>query len=369
MEREHKGESMRFLWPELLPLLLLIPILVGVYLHVLARRKKLAVRFSSLLLVKQAMGPGQKWRRHVPPALFLAAMTIAILAMARPSATVTLPSEHMTLILAMDVSRSMLATDVTPTRISAAQLAAKSFVSDLPSNVRVGIVSFAGTAAIVQTVTDKREELEAAIDRFQLQRGTASGSGLMVALAQLLPESGIDLEAAMADNPYARYDEEGNSRRGASIDRNRRTAKAAQQAFTPVAPASYNGGAIVLLSDGRRTTGPDALTAARMAADRGVRVFTVGFGSKDGKANGLPGGMSFFAVLDEDTLKGIASITGGDYFHAGTAEDLKKIYASLSTKFSLEATETEVSALFGLAAALLVIMAAVLSLLWFRQQA
>jgi Ca-activated chloride channel family protein len=360
---------MRFLWPQLLLLLLLIPMLVALYLHVLARKKKAAVRFSSLLLVKEAMGPGQTWRRHLPPALFLAAMTVAILAAARPSATVTLPSEHMTLILAMDVSRSMLASDVTPNRISAAQLAAKSFVSELPPNVRVGIVSFAGTAAVVQTVTDRREDLEAAIDRFELQRGTATGSGLLVALGHLLPDSGIDLDAIAADNPYARIDEEGFSRnRGASIDRTRKSAKATKQDLTPVAPGSYSGGAIVLLSDGRRTTGPDALQAARMAADRGVRVFTVGFGSKDGKASGLPGGLSFFSVLDENTLKGVASITGGEYYHAGTSEDLKKIYASLSTKFSLEATETEISALFGMAAALLVIAAAVLSLLWFRQR-
>ena len=357
---------MRFLWPELLLLLLVIPMLVAAYLRVIARKKKAAVRFSSLLLVKEAMGPGQKWRRHVPPAFFLAAMTTAILAIARPSATVTLPSEYMTLILAMDVSRSMLATDVTPTRISAAQLAAKSFVGELPPNVRVGIVSFAGTAAIVQTVTDKREDLEAAIDRFQLQRGTATGSGLLLALAQLLPDAGIDVESLISASPYSRYDYDESGGGGASIDRTRKTAKAAQKDFTPVAPGSYTGGAVVLLSDGRRTTGPDPLQAARMAADRGVRVFTVGFGSNDGKASGMAGGMSFFSVLDEDTLKGIASISGGEYYHAGTAEDLKKIYASLSAKFSLEATETEVSALLGLAAALLVIASGVLSLLWFR---
>ncbi len=352
---------MRFLWPELLWLLLLVPALVAVYLHVLARKKKAAVRYPSLLLVRQAMGPGQKWRRHVPPALFLAAMTIAILAMARPSATVTLPSEYMTLIMAMDVSRSMQATDVAPNRIISAQVAAKSFVSALPSNVRVGIVAFAASASIVQTVTDNQEELVTAIDRFQLQRGTATGSGLILALAQLMPDSGIDLDLTVNANPWSSY------YGGASIDRTRKTAKTPQKAFTPVAPGSYTGGGIVLLSDGRRTTGPDPLEAARMAADRGVRVFTVGFGSKNGATTGMPG-LSYYTMLDEDTLKGIASLTGGEYFHAGTAEDLKKVYASLSAKFSMEARETEVSALFSIAAALLVIAAAVLSLLWFRQR-
>ena len=177
--------------------------------------------------------------------------------------------------------------------------------------------------------------------------------------------AGIDLEAVIYDTPYARYGSGGGA---ASLDRTRKATKTTQNASTPVAPASYAGGAIVLLSDGRRTTGPDSLEAARMAADRGVRVFTVGFGSKSGTTTGMRG-MSFYSVLDEDSLRGIAHITGGEYFHAGTADDLKKIYASLSAKFSLEARETEVSALFSMAAALLVIASGILSLLWFRMRA
>lgn len=357
---------MRFLWPDLLWLLLLVPALVAAYVYVLRRKKRATVRYASLMLVRDALGPRQGLRRHLPPVLFMFAIAAALVAAARPTATVTLPSEYLTIILAMDVSRSMLAADVTPNRISAAQAAAKSFVKDIPRNVRLGIVSFAATPATVQTVTENRDDLTAAIDRFQLQRGTATGSGLMLALAQLFPDAGIDVEAATKESPWSRNrSEEGN-------DRSRKLRKYEKKEFTAVAPGSYTSGGIILLSDGRRTTGPDPLEAAKMAADRGVRVYTVGFGSKTEAPGGIPGfggGMGFFARLDEDTLKAVATITGGEYFHAGTSDDLAKVYQSLSTKFALESSETEVSALFGALAALLAVCAGVLSMLWFHRRA
>lgn len=359
---------MRFLWPNLLWLLLALPALVAAYFYALRRKKRAAVRYTSLLLIRDALGPGQKWRRHLPPALFLLALVTAIVAIARPSASVVLPAEHITLIMAMDVSRSMLAADVEPNRISAAQAAAKSFIEELPRNVRLGIVSFAGTASVVQTPTENREDLTAAIDRFELQRGTATGSGLMLSLAQLFPDAGIDLEAALYDNAYSRYGARGRSGDAAPIDRARKS-KTEKTNFTPAVPGSYTYGAIVLLSDGRRTTGPDPLEAARMAADRGVRVFTVGFGTHEGGS--IPGnrGTSFYVRLDEESLKAVANITGAEYFHAGTAADLRKVYQSLSAKFAMERQETEVGALFSAAAALLLIVAALLSLLWFHRRA
>src|SRR5690242_20671326 len=154
---------MRFIWPDLLWLLLVVPVLVAAYLLALRRRKLAAVRFASLALVRDALGPGQVIRRHLPPALVLLAVILGILATARPTATVTLPSEHMTLIMAMDVSRSMQAADVLPNRITAMQQAARGFIEDLPRNVRLGIVSFAGTANVVQTPTENRDDLLAAI--------------------------------------------------------------------------------------------------------------------------------------------------------------------------------------------------------------
>ena len=203
---------MHFLQAELLWALLLAPLALAVYLMMLRRRKRQVLLFSSLQLVRQAQGPGSALRRHLPPALVGLALVLALLALARPVARVTLPADYMTLVLAMDVSRSMLATDVEPSRIEAAQKAAKEFLQQLPGNVRVAIVSFAGTAQVVQHVSDRREEWLAAIDRFQLQRGTATGSGLLLALSTLRPEAGVELESAL-------YGSRGDGeQRGQSLD-------------------------------------------------------------------------------------------------------------------------------------------------------
>ncbi|MGB5079754.1 MAG: VWA domain-containing protein, partial [Burkholderiales bacterium] len=266
-------------------------------------------------------------------------------------------SEHQTIVLAMEVSRSMRATDMEPSRIVAAQEAAKTFIKDLPSGIRVGIVTFAGTAAIVQTPTQNRGDLIAAVDRFELQRGTATGSGLLMALSLLLPEAGIDLEAEVFDSGFSRRS--GEAPLEAARGRERGD-------FRPVPPGSYTAGAIVLLSDGRRTTGPDPLMAAKMAAERGVRVHTVGFGTKDGGPVEFDD-MVIYMRFDEEALRAIAGITEGDYSHAGSAADLRKVYRNLTARFALERRETELSALFGAAAALFALVAAALSLLWFHR--
>ena len=160
-----------FLWPEFLWLLLLLPLLVLLYVWLLRRKKKIALRYASLSIVREAMGKGQSFRRHIPPLLFLMSLAAMLVASARPSAVVSLPSQRETIILAMDVSGSMRATDVLPNRLVASQNAAKAFLADLPRSVRVGIVAFAGTAAVVQPPTLSREDLVTAIDKFQLQRG------------------------------------------------------------------------------------------------------------------------------------------------------------------------------------------------------
>ena len=345
---------MTFLWPEMLWLLLLVPALVAAYFFLLHRKKQAALRYASLSIVKEAMGASQRFRRHIPPLLFLIALIAMTLAVARPAAVVTLPSQHQTIILAMDVSGSMRATDVEPNRISAAQAAAKAFVADQPSNVRIGVVSFAGTASVVQQPTHNKEDIIAAIDRFQLQRATAIGSGIIVSLATIFPEAGIDLSSLI----YGR-----NGPRGVPLDQARKTEK---PPFTPVPPGSYTSAAIILLTDGQRTTGPDSLEAARMAADRGVRVFTVGFGTRSGETIGFEG-WSMRVRLDEETLKAIAKITHGEYFYAGTANDLKKVYQSLNARLTLEKKNMEISALFSAAAAVMAMVSALLSLLWFNR--
>ena len=345
-----------FLWPQFLWLLLLLPVLVALYVWMLGRRRKLAVQYASLSLVREAMGKGPGWRRHLPPLLMLLALTAMLLAAARPVATIALPLQEQTIMLAIDVSASMRATDVLPNRMVAAQQAAKSFIAELPRRVRVGIVAFAGSAQVAQLPTQSREDLEKAIDSFQLQRGTATGNGIVMALATLFPNSGIEMSALGAARP-------GSGGNAMSLDESRKPAAAPPP---PVAPGSYGSAAIVMLTDGQRTTGVDPLEAAQIAADRGVRVYTVGVGTRDGDTIGFEG-WSMRVKLDEETLKAIAAKTQAEYFYAGTAADLKKIYDTLSSRLTVEKHETEISALFALLAAALAVAASMLSLWWFNR--
>ena len=348
---------MTFLWPEMLWLLLAVPPLVAFYFWLLNRRKKSAVRYASLSLMKAALGPAHRLRRHLPPLFFLLAVIASIIAISRPSAVITLPSQQQTIMLAMDVSLSMGAKDVDPNRLTAAQLAAKSFVEDYPAETRIGIVAFGATASLVQSPTHNREDLLATIARFQLQRGTATGSALYVALATLFPDAGIDLEQLVFKGGLGRPTAPLTAGQPKPADK---------KEFKPVPPGSYSSAVIILLSDGRRTTGPDPLEAAKLAAERGVRVYTVGFGTKEGASIGFEG-WSVYVRLDEETLKAIADTTRGEYFHAGTANDLKKVYQSLNAKLVLERKETEVTFVFEAVAALLLLVASIFSLLWFNR--
>ncbi len=349
---------MRFLWSELLLLLLILPILAGMYVYILRQRKRVTLRYASLMLVREAITPVHWLRCHLPAILLGLGIACALLGAARPSVVMTLPNDQQTVVLAIDVSRSMRATDIEPSRIVAAQNAVKAFVKELPPSVRVGIVTFAGNATIVQTPTQNREDLLAAIDRFQLQRQTAIGSGLLVALTVLLPEADFAQEGeefdvrASLDNP--------------GVTRKADAAPAAE--FKPVAPGSFTSGVIVLMSDGRRTMGPDPLKVAKLAAERGVRVHTVGFGNKEGGPVDMDG-MSIFMRFDEQALQAIAGVTEGQYSHAGSAGDLHKVYKDLTTKLVLERSETEVTAFFAAAAALFALLAALLSALWFHRMA
>jgi Ca-activated chloride channel family protein len=339
---------MTFQWPNLLWSLLLVPALVGAYWWLLRRRRRSTVRLASIAVAKAALGQGPGWRRHVPPALLLAAITALLVAAARPMAVVKLPLSQRTIMLAMDVSGSMRATDVKPNRIVASQEAAKAFVNALPRDVKVGIVSFAGTAAVVQAPTVSREDIIAAIDRFQLQRGTATGSGIVLSLATLFPDDEIEISQITGQRNMPR-----------PLGENK-----PKKEFKPVEAGSYNSAAIIMLTDGQRTTGPDPLDAAKMAAQRGVRVYTVGVGTTSGETIGFEG-WSMRVRLDEETLKNIAVMTQAEYFYAGSAQDLLKVYESLSSKLVVERKETEITALLALLAALLVATGAGLGVWWF----
>ncbi|HKJ73842.1 MAG TPA: VWA domain-containing protein [Alphaproteobacteria bacterium] len=358
---------MTFLWPKLLWLLLLVPVLFGAYVMLMRRKKKVALRYASLSMVKEAMGPGPGIRRHIPPAIFLLALTVLILAVARPAAVITLPSLRGTVILAMDVSGSMRATDVEPTRFEAAQAAAKTFVNEQSSDVRIGVVAFAASALVVQAPTTNKEEVVNAIERFSGQFGTAVGSGILVSLATIFDDKNLDIGlpdyASSIPGQGGGFDNQDFGQRGIPLgdhsENKREKAK-------PVAPGSYASAVIVLLTDGQTTTGYDPIKAAKKAAELGVRVYTVGIGTSQGAILGF-GGRSMRVQLDEDTLKQIAQITHAKYFHASSATDLKEIYQSLKSEFVLETKKTEITAGFAAFAGVLVLIGAFLSMWWFNR--
>ena len=341
---------MFFLWPQylwFLPALALLPV---AYVWLQRRRGSAALRYSSLGVVRAAAS-GRAWRRHLPPALLLLVCVGLLFAAARPMARVPLPWARSSILLAIDVSLSMRVTDVKPSRIVAAQEAAKLFLRELPRNIEVGLITFAGSSTVAQRATLDRESVAASIDAFQMQLGTAIGDAIVVSLAELFPDDGIDL----TEMTY------GSRPKGRSLDDK---AKTPPKQVTPVAPGSYGSAAIILLSDGRRTSGIDTLAAAKMAADRGVRIYVVGLGTVEGDVSS-PDGMAIYMKLDEPTLREVARMTGGEYFHAGTAETLRTVYQNLGSRVVVLKRETELTGLVTLLSAVIAIAAAALSMLWF----
>jgi Ca-activated chloride channel family protein len=338
---------MTFFQPEALWLLLALPALAIAYVFLLARRKKRTLRISNLGAVKEALGHADR-RRHVPPAILLLAIGALLVAIARPATVLVLPGFEQTVILSIDVSASMQATDVEPNRLAAAQRAAKEFVRMMPRTVRIGIVSFAGTAAIAQGPTVDHQELEDAIERLRLGPSTNMYSGIALSLAAMFPDAGIELEQFTDLGPAGRHADKPHP----------------QQPASPAKAGSYRSGAIVLLSDGQRTMGGDPLDAAQMAAARGVKVYTVGLGTAEGSLITFRGA-TIRVRFDEETLKEVARITGAQYFNATSAEDLRAVYQGLGHRVVTEKKETEVTALLAFAAAVLMVLAAGLSMAWY----
>jgi len=326
-------------------LLLLIPVLVVAYILLQRRRQKFALRYSSLSLVKDALGRGPGFRRHIPPLLFLIGLVAMILALARPAATVTLPSQQATVILTLDVSGSMRADDLEPSRMEAAKSAAQLFVEKQPPNVRIGVVSFSEYATIVQAPTKDREAVLASINRLTTQRRTAVGSGILTSLEAIFEEPDTEAEPSPDD-----------------VLRPSRPEPVPQ----PVPPGTYSSAVIVLLTDGESNRGPDPLEAVEQAVDRGVRVYTVGVGSPEGTILRVEG-WSIRVRLDEATLKSIADKTDARYFRADSETDLRDIYEKLSTQLVMETEQTEITAGFTAFAALLLLIAGLLSMLWFSR--
>lgn len=347
---------MQMLWPGMLYLLGIIPLLIFAYILILRRRKRFAVRFSSLSLVRDAMPKSSKWRRHFPFALFMLAVAFLIMALTRPQSTVTVPASNATIILAIDVSRSMCSTDIAPNRLEAAKQSALDFIEAQNPNTQMGIVAFAGYAVLVQPPTTNRADLETAVRNLTTARRTAIGEGILTSIDAI---SQIDDSVI---SPYA----------GVTI--------------TPVPQGQYVPAIIVLLTDGVSTTGIPPLEAVQYAVDQGIKVYTIGFGTQSnnspmicgvGSQNAdqfqfdqFPGpffgggGGGFRRELDEDTLKQIAEKTGATYHLAESASELQGVFDNLSKQFFTVTETIEISAFFAAAAAFLMTIAIALSIMW-----
>jgi len=357
---------MDMLWPRFLYLLGVIPLIVAIYIWMLRRRRRFAVRYSSLSLVREAQAKPSRWRRHVPFALFLLALTSLIVALGRPVSVVSLPSSQTSVILALDVSRSMCSTDIEPSRLEAAQAAALDFIRRQKASTQIGVVAFSGFAELIQVPTSDPELLESAVESLMTGRRTGIGNGILKSLDAIAE---IDPNVAP------------------SVTRGKPGV-----APVPVLKGAYVPEIIVLLTDGANNTGADPLEAAQQAADRGVRVYTIGFGTENGSSfpfcpnqyiggepeyggygggyggggygGGGGGGGGFRRGIDEETLKAIADLTGGDYYPAESASELNEVFKELPTYLITRHEVIEISVAFAAIGALLTSMAVILSLLW-----
>jgi Ca-activated chloride channel homolog len=309
---------MTFQWPLALSLLVLVPVLIGLYLLAQRRRQRYAVRFTNLALLHAVVGRGPGIRRHIPAALFLLGLLALLTALARPTAVIAVPRDEATIMVVMDVSGSMAADDLQPDRMDAARQAARAFVQALPERVRVGLVSFSTRARLDAAPTSDHTSVLRAIDRLRPEGGTAIGDGLDLALDQLAA------------------------------------------AGTSGQPAP---GLVVLLSDGQSSAGLAPETAAARAASEHVKVYTVGIGQR----GAIPVVQGQPVSLDESTLREIASTTGATYFYAEETGKLQQIYADLGARIGWGEERTEVTALVSALGTLLVLGGGLLSLRWFQR--
>ena len=331
---------MTFTWPLMLLSLLLIPLFIALYLRLQRRRQKIVENIGSLGFVQDAQGGRAGNRRHIPPILFMVGLTILLVALARPNAVVALPGLESTVILSFDVSGSMAAEDMQPTRMEAAKAAAREFVGRQPSNVKIGVVAFSDGGIAVQPPTSDQEAILAAIDRLAPQRGTSLGSGILASLNAIATERG--------EIPVT-----GNSLTPVPTP-------------SPVPYGTYIPAAIVLLTDGENTTNQNPLEAAQTAAEQGVRVYTIGVGSAAGTTLTV-NDFTVFTQLNEPVLKQIASMTDGAYFNAQSADDLREIYRNLDVQVVVKPEKTEITSILTGVSMMFMLLGGAFSLVWFSR--
>jgi len=345
---------MTFIWPTALLLLVVVAGLAVLYVLAQRRRNRYALRYANLSLVREAIGKGPGWRRHVPPALFILALAFMALAVGRPQAVVAVPSQEGTVILAIDVSGSMLAEDMKPNRMEAAKAAARAFVEKQSESVKIGVVSFSGDASIVQSPTTDKTLVIAAINRLRPQRATAIGRAILVSLDAIAESQGSE-----EDLPSSILQQGQPGQPGA-------TPRPSATPLPAYLVGQHSSASIVLMSDGQNNQFPPPLDVVDQAVSRGVRVYTIGLGSAAGAIVRLQG-RAVRTSLDETTLKKIADVTDAQYFNANTEADLRTVYENLTTQLVVRNEKTELTAYATLAAAILAVFAGAFSLLWFNR--
>src|SRR5664280_181123 len=335
---------MSFIWPPMLLSLGLIPIGVLLYRFLDRRRRsRLAAYGGSGLALGSARRPG--FRSRVPAAFLLLGLVVMSVALARPQAVVSLPRQEGTVILAFDVSASMAATDLAPTRIAAAKVAAKDFVARQPSSITIGVVAFSDSGVSVQAPTNDQATVNAAIDRLTPQRGTSVAAGITASLKVIAAAEAGPFSGDYYTNPTSG------------------PAPTPTPTPTPMPAGVHAPAVIVLLSDGENNESPDPAAAAQAAADQGIRIFTVGLGSPAGTTVNL-NGFQVHTQLNEPLLQQIADTTQGSYFRAEDAAQLHSIYANLDTRLIVEPQKIEITSLFAGAGILLLAAGGMTSLLW-----
>ena len=334
---------MSFIWPVMLVLLVFVPLAAALYVLLQWVRRRRMARYGSTLLGQATGGRKMGWGRHLPAALFLVGLTILTVALARPQAVVSVPRIEGTVILAFDVSGSMAADDIKPTRMDAAKATALDFIQKQPATVKVGIVAFSDSGFAIQPPTNDQNALVSAIGRLTPQRGTSLGQGILASLDAI----------TAANNPDQTH-----------FYSNATAEPTATPA--PVAPGSKGSTVVVLLTDGENNERPDPMAAAQRAADSGIRIYSVGLGSPQGttlKVNGF----TVHTQLDEALLQQIAAVTAGTYFNAQSTKDLQAVYDHLDEQLIVKPEKMEVTSLFAGASIVVMLVGGLLSLLWFSR--
>lgn len=349
---------MRFIWHEALWLLFAVPILIGAYECIVRRaRARQTMRYTALDRAKEAASASQWLRRRVPPLLFLLGITGLLLAVARPAAVFLVPAHRGTVVLAMDVSLSMAATDVEPTRLAAAQAAAARFVEKVPAGVRIGIVAFGAYAEVILSPTADKAQVLGALTRLKIQHHTALGTGLLAALLVIHPMAAVDPKYDL----FSRAKDMPEYRTGFMRHPPPRPVRPKHDPNRPpIDPSTL----IILVSDGKGTLGVPPSKAAELVADYGIRVYTVGVGTPYGGTARVEGYPPTHVEFEEETLELIADITRAKYFRANNLADIKSIYDGLSQGSIQERKEIEISAVLAALGGMLLILGGSLSLTW-----